>query len=579
MAEDISNQVIKILTERKLIKVSDKLAAAQKKLAEGASLYEALVEGKLIDGETLAQTQAELASIPYVNLMEYQIPSEILSIIPESTARGHLIVAYSQDENGLNLAMADPADRQIVEFIRKKVDVPVHVALSSVESVREALGQYQQSLEVELGDVVSVELKNVKVNEESGNLAEAAEDLPIIKITQAILKHAITEGASDIHIEPTEKQVIVRYRIDGILRDVMTLPKAVIAGIVARIKVLSNLKIDEHRLPQDGRFKIEGDGYKVAFRVSTLPVFDGEKVVMRLLDESGNTLGLDDIGIRSGPLQILRRNIHKPHGMILVTGPTGSGKTTTLYAVMKEINTPDVNISTIEDPVEYRMTRINQTQVHPKIGMTFANGLRALVRQDPDVIMVGEIRDEETASLAVNAALTGHLVLSTLHTNSAAGALPRLRDMQVEAFLLASTLNLVMAQRLVRRLCPKCRKKEAVTKAIVEDLAKEFNTDDMLVALKKEKVVPAKAEWTAVEFYQAVGCKVCNDGYKGRMGIYELLEVSPEMQKVITPSTTSTELDTAARAEQGMLSMVEDGILKVVEGVTTLEEVMRVARE
>lgn len=579
MTENISARIIKALKEKGLVKDQEKLMLAATKMEAGESLYDALVGGKVITSEDLAQVQAEIYELPYVDLGDYQVPHEILSIIPESTARGHLIVAFSQDKTGLNVAMADPADRQIVEFIRKKVDVPVKVVLSSMESIRQVLDQYQQSLQVELGDVVSAELKNVKMKEEPGDLSEAAEDLPIIKITQAILKHAITEGASDIHIEPTEKQVIVRYRVDGILQDALTLPKVVLAGIVARIKVLSSLKIDEHRLPQDGRFKIESDQYKVAFRVSTLPVFDGEKVVMRLLDESGNTLGLGDIGIRDVPLKLMRRNINKPHGMILVTGPTGSGKTTTLYAVMKEINTPDVNISTIEDPIEYRMLRINQTQVHTKIGMTFANGLRALVRQDPDIIMVGEIRDEETASLAVNAALTGHLVLSTLHTNSAAGALPRLRDMKVEAFLLASTLNMVMAQRLVRRLCSKCRQSEPVRKEIVEDLAQELDTDNMLEILRREKVVGAKAAWGDVEFYRAGGCKACNDGYKGRLGIYEMAEITPEMQKLITPSTTSAELESAAREQQNMTSMIEDGIIKVVEGITSLEEVLRVARE
>jgi type IV pilus assembly protein PilB len=313
--------------------------------------------------------------------------------------------------------------------------------------------------------------------------------------------------------------------------------------------------------------------------VSTLPVFDGEKVVMRLLDESGQGLTLNDVGMREGQLEILRRAIARPYGMILVTGPTGSGKTTTLYAAMQELNTPDVNISTIEDPIEYRMERINQTQVKPQIGLTFANGLRALVRQDPDIIMVGEIRDEETAALAVNAALTGHLVLSTLHTNSAAGALPRLRDMKMEDFLLASTLVMVMAQRLVRRLCDKCRKEVPIEEDVIKGLAKEFDMEAILAVLQREKVLKEGSTWKDAVMYQPQGCQRCRDGYRGRLGIYEVMEVTPEIQQAITPTTTSAQLEDAARTSQGFVTMVEDGFIKIVQGVTSLEEVLRVARE
>ena len=431
MVEDTVKTVLQALVERGLLKGDVKLAEIQQQLAGGATLYATLVEAGLVNDGVLAQVQAEVAGVPFIDLKEKIIPREVLTIIPESSAREHMIVAYEKTNEVLRVAMADPGDRQMVEFVHKKVDLPVEVAQASVSAVREALNSYQQSLEAELSDVVSEELKDVVVE---GDLSKAADDLPIIRVTQTIFKHGILQGASDIHIEPTETKVIIRYRIDGILHDMLILPKTVLAGLVARIKVLANLKIDEHRLPQDGRFKLESEDYKVAFRVSTLPVYDGEKVVMRLLDESGQSLGLDDLGLCEKPLEKLRRAVKRPYGMVLVTGPTGSGKTTTLYAVMKEVSTPEVNISTIEDPIEYRMSRVNQTQVKTKIGLTFANGLRSLVRQDPDVIMVGEIRDEETASLAINAALTGHLVLSTLHTNSAAGALPRLRDMKVEAF-------------------------------------------------------------------------------------------------------------------------------------------------
>jgi len=573
MADIVDNAILRMLVEAKFL-TADQAAKAGQSMAAGKDLYAILVGEKLIHDETYAQVKAAALGVPYINLFEVSITREVLNIIPESTAKSHLIVAYQQTEQGLKVAMADPSDRQIVDFIAKKVDMPVEVALASRESLKEALAHYQESLEVELTSLIE-EAQQASGTEDA---TKAAEDLPIIKITDTILKHAILQGASDIHIEPTERQVIIRYRVDGILHDMLTLEKKVLTGIVARIKVLSNLKIDEHRLPQDGRFKIETSEYRVAFRVSTLPVFDGEKIVMRLLDESGHSLGLDDVGMSVNGLIIFRNNINKPHGMILVTGPTGSGKTTTLYAAMKELNTADVNISTIEDPIEYRMERINQTQVQPKIGLTFSNGLRALVRQDPDIIMVGEIRDQETASLAVNAALTGHLVLSTLHTNSAAGSIPRLLDMGVEPFLIASTTNLMMAQRLVRRLCEKCRTQAPITDAVIESLSAVVDMQVLVATLKREKATEA-ADLKTVPMYVPVGCSKCNGGYKGRVGIYEFLDITPSMQKMITGKTTAQELEEAARQEQGMVTMVEDGIIKALQGVTTMEEVLRVAKE
>lgn len=520
--------------------------------------------------------EPELTSgVPSVELKGRTIPREVLLIIPESTAREHQIVAYERTAQVLRVAMVNPADRQIVEFIRKKVDQPVEVSQAAEADIRQALSGYHESLEAELKAIIT-EAARVKVD---GDLKKAAEDLPTIRVTEAIFKHAIFQRASDIHIEPLEDKVLVRYRVDGILSEKLTLPQTALAGLVARIKVLSNLKIDEHRLPQDGRFKIKTPDYEFSFRVSILPVFDGEKVVMRLLDESGKSLTLEDIGLSPQGLEIFRRAINKPHGMVLVTGPTGSGKTTTLYAAMQELNTTEVNISTIEDPIEYRMPRVNQTQVKPAIGLTFANGLRALVRQDPDIIMVGEIRDEETASLAVNAALTGHLVLSTLHTNSAAGALPRLLDMKVEPFLVASTVNLLVAQRLVRRLCTVCRKQTVLTPPAQESLQRLVKMDELLVLLQRLELVPTAATWATVPLYEPVGCNQCNGGYKGRVGVYEFLEVTPELQPLITATTTSQQLEAAARKQQGMIGMLEDGLSKVVSGLTTMEEVLRVSTE
>ncbi|MCK4800198.1 type II/IV secretion system protein, partial [Candidatus Parcubacteria bacterium] len=415
------------------------------------------------------------------------------------------------------------------------------------------------------------------------DLKKAAEDLPVIKIVDTFLKHAILQGASDIHIEPEEKDVVVRYRIDGVLHDAMTLPKVILPGIVARIKILSNLKIDEHRLPQDGRFKIESSDYKVAFRVSIIPVFDGEKIVMRLLDESSNSLTLEQIGFRKRDLKIVNSETKKPDGMVLVVGPTGSGKTTTLYTISAILNTPDVNISTLEDPVEYRMPRINQSQINSKINFTFASGLRALLRQDPDIIMVGEIRDRETAELAVHAALTGHLVLSTLHTNSAAGTLPRLAEMGVESFLVASTTNVIISQRLVRKICPECKEEYKFDESLYNSFSQDFDVDSISEIIKKNKIVKKsyksnKEMWLDLKFARGKGCGKCRNGYKGRIGVFEVLQIDEKIKKLINNSEPGEKIEEAARAD-GMTTMLEDGIIKFVQGLTTLEEVMRVTKD
>lgn len=543
---------------------------------DGGDIFKEAIEKKIVGAEVLVQARAAALQLPYVNLQGTDIPLEVLQIIPESTAREHLIIAYQNTPEQLQVAMANPADRQIVEFIQKKVDKPVAIALASRASIQTGLVKYQESLADELQQILAT-VGSVSVARQ--DLNKAAEDLPVVRTVDLILKHAILQNASDIHIEPTEQAVIMRYRIDGILHDMLTLPHDFLAGLVARIKVLASLKIDEHRLPQDGRFKIETDDYKIAFRVSTLPVYDGEKIVMRLLDESGKGLDLGSIGLRTEPLAILRRNISRPHGMILVTGPTGSGKTTTLYAVLKEINTPEVNISTVEDPIEYRMPRVNQTQVNSQIGLTFSSGLRSLVRQDPDILMVGEIRDEETASLAVNAALTGHLVLSTLHTNSAAGALPRLLDMDVEAFLIASTINILVAQRLVRRLCDECHEMKVINKDVLADLENYIDPKSLQAILVKEGVLKSGEDLTKLPVGVPVGCSVCSEGYKGRLGIYEILEFTDELRPSVTPQITSQELERLAREQQDMVTMMEDGLIKVGQGKTSLEEVLRVAKE
>lgn len=542
-----------------------------------------LLEKKLVKEAELQRMYAYILGIPFVDLSKEAVPIEVLQVVPELIAKKYNIVSFQKTGSDLKVAMLNPEDLQTIDFIKKKTGLRIIPCLTTRESIQTALKQYERSLKAEFGDILTDDIKD-ESKEQEENLEAVAAGLPIIRIVDTLLKHAILESASDIHIEPEEKEVHVRYRIDGVLHEAMTLPKDVAQGIVARIKVLSNLKLDEHRLPQDGRFKIEKEEYKIAFRVSILPVFDGEKIVMRLLDESSKGLTLEKMGLHPHALEVVQREINKPNGMILVTGPTGSGKTTTLYTVMDILNTPEVNVSTVEDPVEYRMPRVNQTQVQPKIGMTFAAALRSLLRQDPDIIMVGEIRDQETLEIAMHAAMTGHLVLSTLHTNSAAATLPRMLDMGAEPFLIASTVNVVIAQRLVRRLCVECRKEYKLDKKEIDSLSKSYDIDEILEWLQKDpsgkKYLKDTKTWEDVPLYKAIGCDQCGgEGYRGRQGIYEVLEMDTEVRKLVTEEGTTTEMIDAQAKKNGMGTMVEDGFLKIIQGVTSLEEVMRVTKE
>lgn len=566
-----------LITEKKFEEVLKKAKKTGKKIED------VLISEGLIGKEQLMKLEAYILGIPFIDLTKEKIDPEVLRIIPEPIARAHNIIAYRKKGNDLEVAMLDPEDLRMIEFIKKTLNLRILVRLTNEESIKNALKQYSKTLEAEFGELIKKEageiktIKEEEIVEEKIELKKVAEELPIIKMVDTLLKHAILERASDIHIEPLEKEVLVRYRIDGILRETMLLPKQVAPGIVARIKVLSNLKLDEHRLPQDGRFKIETPDYKYSVRVSILPVFDGEKIVMRLLPESAKAFTLEELGLRSLNLERVHDALKKPIGMILVTGPTGSGKTTTLYSMLEILNTPAVNISTIEDPIEYRMPRINQTQVNPKIGLTFASGLRALVRQDPDIIMVGEIRDEETASLAINAALTGHKVLSTLHTNTAAGAIPRLIDMKAEPFLLSSTLNLIMAQRLVRRLT-ETKEKYFLDENQIKTISKYCDLERVLKILKDEKIVPQKAALKDIPFYKPKPTKESPDGYRGRIGIFEVLPVTETIKNLIVKRATSDEIQEQAKRE-GMVLMVEDGLIKAAQGITSIEEVLRVIIE
>jgi type IV pilus assembly protein PilB len=540
-----------------------------------------LLEKKLIDEIGLRKMYAYIMGVPFVDLQKETIPTEILQIVPEPIAKKYKVIAFEKNGAELKVAMVNPEDIQTIDFIKKKTGSRILICLTSNESIESVLRQYSKSLKAEFGDIISKNSDEISGDEAKEDLEKIAQGLPIIRIVDTLIKHAILQGASDIHIEPDEKEVRVRYRIDGILNEAMTLPRQVCDGIIARIKVLSNLKLDEHRVPQDGRFKIERDGKKMSFRVSILPIFDGEKIVMRLLDESSKGLTLESMGLSGHSLEIIHREIHRPNGMILVTGPTGSGKTTTLYTAMDILNVPGVNISTLEDPVEYRMSRINQTQVYPKVGLTFAAGLRSLLRQDPDIIMVGEIRDNETMEMAIHAAMTGHLVLSTLHTNSAAGTLPRLLDMGAEPFLVASTVNVIIAQRLVRKLCPDCRKEYKLEEKDIRALKESFDIDGILERINKFSDAKSKTKekkWNEMKFWKSQGCEQCHEGYRGRCGIYEVLQNDEDIQKMIAEKATSEMIEQKAK-EKGMLTMVEDGFYKAMQGLTSIEEILRVTKE
>lgn len=540
-----------------------------------------LVSQGKISEDDLKRMQAYLLGVPFVDLTKLKIAYEVLSLIPEPIARSHNIVAYKKTGDKLEVAMLDTDDLKAIDFIKKKTGLSILPRFTSSESMKAALIQYQKSLKADFGDIIKKETGSITVMADKnidemseGDLKKVAEDLPVVRVVDTLLRHAILQGASDIHIEPLETELVVRYRIDGLLHDAMVLPKSAALSITARIKVLANLKLDEKRLPQDGRFKIDLDGEKVSFRVSILPIYYGEKTVMRILRENGGGYTLESLGFHGVNLERIHEATKLANGLILTTGPTGSGKTTTLYTVLDILNTPDVNISTVEDPIEYQMKRVNQTQVKPEIGLTFAAGLRSLVRQDPDIIMVGEIRDTETASLAINAALTGHLVLSTLHTNSAAGAVPRLVDMKMEPFLIASTVNVVIGQRLIRKLASG-KEKYNLTKAGIASLGKIVDLDRMMKFLKTEKVVPPDAEWENVNFYKPKPGEESEDGFKGRIGIHEVLSMTATLRELVIKNATSEQIENQAKKE-GMMTMIEDGIFKAVQGQTTIEEVLRV---
>ena len=576
-------QLYKFILDSGLVTKEDLESAKKEADKNEKRLGDILVAAGKITADNLRRMEAYVLGIPFVDLKGKKIDFDTLSLIPEPIARGHNIVAFKKTDTSLDVAMLDVNDLSAIDFIKKKVNLKIQPRLTDSDSLKEVLVQYQKSLKAEFGDLIQKETATLKtIAEDNGDatseedMKKMAEDLPVVRIVDTLIKHAAIQNASDIHIEPMDGQVLVRYRIDGLLHDAMVLPKQAGPSVSARIKVLSSLKLDEKRLPQDGRFKVDMNNEKVSFRVSILPTYYGEKIVMRLLRESISGFTLEYLNFHGEGLERIHNALKQTTGMILTTGPTGSGKTTTLYTMLDLLNQPDVNISTIEDPIEYQIGRINQTQVRPEIGFTFAQGIRTLVRQDPDIIMVGEIRDNETAALAVNAALTGHLVLSTLHTNSAAGAIPRLLDMGVESFLLVSTLNIVIGQRLVRRLTD-TKEKYVLSKAEFAQLEKIVDLERVIAALKADKILKPSDTWKDAPFYKAVASNE-DDGFKGRVGIHEVLKVNQTIKDLVMKNATASEIEAQAKKE-GMLTMLEDGIYKCVAGMTTIEEVLRVISE
>lgn len=538
---------------------------ARREADEGGHPFnEYLVEKGLIKDDQLGKLIAENAGYQFVNLREEKIDEMVLGLVPEIVARAKGVIVFLREREGSKIAMTDPEDIETLHLVEKRIGAPVTVYYVTRRDFQDALTRYKGTLKNEFGKVLA-RLSNQLLSRED-------RDQAIVAMVDMLLKYGYESKASDIHIEPHPTKVLTRFRIDGVMHDVLDMPKEVLDLILTRIKILAKMRTDEHRAAQDGKLVFNADDEKVDVRISVLPVTEGENVVMRILSAKSRQFSLADVGLMDKDLERVKRSIDSPHGMILVTGPTGSGKTTTVYAMLKILNTRDVHIATIEDPVEYDIEGISQIQVNQRTNLTFAKGLRAIVRQDPDIIMVGEIRDEETADIAVNSSMTGHLVLSTLHANDAATTLPRLLDMKVEPFLVASTVNIIIAQRLVRRICDRCK---ASYQLSTEEKSLIENSKHMIDIFKKYK----QTNIAKMRVYHGKGCKVCSDtGYFGRIGIFEVLEMDDTVRELITKRAPALEIMKAAQ-RNGMTTMLEDGIGKVLSGVTTFEEIIRATKE
>ncbi len=579
--------VEKAIVEQGVLTPEKMLEARSMAKQKDSPLFATMVSDGFITNETLTKMIASVTKMPYVNLSSALIDPKILSTLPKEIAERYMAVPLGEMSNRLVVAMLDADNVQAVDFLSNKIGRPLKVYSASEEGIKNVLQQYKGDISHDVTTALDSQIKEQLAEDEAKEKRDVkviTNDSPISKALSSILEYAATNKASDIHIEPLEKMLKIRARVDGVLREIMQLPKATEAPLVSRIKILSNLKIDEHRIPQDGQFSIALGKSAIDLRIAISPVVWGEQVVIRLLDKTGTSLMLEDMGYVGRALHTIRRGLTRPNGMILTSGPTGSGKSTSLYALLQEIKSDEINIVTLEDPVEYKMAGINQIQVNPEVGLTFASGLRSILRQDPDVVMVGEIRDKETATLAVQAALTGHLVFSTLHTNSAAGILPRLLDMGIEPFLIASTVHTVIGQRLVRRNIEEreaYKSSQAETDAIRQTLGMHLpKTQEEILTVSRElgySNLPL-ANQNAYTLFKGKSKPETPEGYKGRMGLYEVFEISDAIQSLILKRETSSEIQRAAQAE-GMITMREDGYLKALSGMTTLAEINRVAAE
>lgn len=582
LTNDIQEKLTSLLVNEGLVTESVLQNATTAATTENKPLFAVLTEQHIIDDEMLTHAIAQVSGVPYVNLSSSTIDQSILALLPEDIAERFMAVPLAEVQNRLAVAMIDANNVQAVDYLASRIERPLKVFMASEAGVRHVLDQYRT-------DLSSVDEAAEASQAEAGldsdkDVKTIVEDSPISKALSTILEYAVKSRASDIHVEPLEGTLKIRCRVDGVLREVMQLPKSIEPALVSRIKILSNLKIDEHRVPQDGQFTVKVANKEVDLRIAISPVVWGEQVVIRLLDKSGNTFDIEEMGYAGRALRAIRRGIRHPNGMVLTSGPTGSGKTTSLYALIKEIKNDTVNIVTLEDPVEYKMDGVNQIQVNADVGLTFATGLRSILRQDPDVVMVGEIRDGETANLAVQAALTGHLVFSTLHTNSAAGVLPRLLDMEIEPFLIASTVNTIIGQRLVRRVGTNRESYQSNPietqniLATVGHLLPKTTADVARVAQDlgyKDLPLAGQSAYTLVK---GVDSAQSPHGYSGRAGLYEVMDVNSEIQSLIIARSTSSEIQRMA-VSQGMITMRQDGYLKALQGITTIEEVNRVAAD
>lgn len=581
LTNDIQEKLITLLTEEGLV-TEDVLRTAENDAAKtNKPLLALLTEQGAVDEELLTHAIAQVSGVPYVNLSNSIIDQDVLSLLPEDIAERFMAVPLAEVQNRLAVAMIDANNVQAVDYLANLIQRPLKVFMASEAGVRHVLDQYR----TDLSSVdAAAEVSQEEAKGESSDIKTIVQDSPISRALSTILEYAVKSRASDVHIEPLEKTLKIRVRVDGVLREIMQLPKSIEPALVSRIKILSNLKIDEHRIPQDGQFTVKVAAKEVDLRIAISPVVWGEQVVIRLLDKSGNSFDIEQMGYAGRALRAIRKGIKRPNGMVLTSGPTGSGKSTSLYALIKEIKNDTVNIVTLEDPVEYKMDGVNQIQVNSEVGLTFANGLRSILRQDPDIVMVGEIRDAETAQLAVQAALTGHLVFSTLHTNSAAGVLPRLLDMGVEPFLIASTVNTIIGQRLVRRVSAK---RDAYQSSPIETQNIMATVGHLLPRTKADvarvsadlgyKDLPLAGQ-SAYTLVKGRDTPQTPRGYAGRAGLYEVMDVTEQIQGLIVSHATSIEIQHKA-IEQGMITMRQDGYLKALQGITTLEEVNRVTSD